>query len=151
MLSREEISAYRAWAALRKGQQSAFWLPSWQHDLVQSTPLGAGDVRLVIQSQNYTKFQFPQASRRYLCFTMLDGSGIRYYRKVTEATVGATTETLVLDSPLSNSAVTVAGSCMISFLQLVRLSTDEPELTWASQDVAEIQLDCIELPLEVTA
>lgn len=147
---RAEIAAYRAWLALRRGQQAPFWLPTWQHDLIQAIDTPAGSASIVVAKTGYTRYQYPHAARRYLCVTMLDGSGTRLYRHVVTATEGDTTETLLLDSALNPGAAVPAGGAMVSFLQLVRLATDEPELTWASRDVAEVQLDCVELPLEVT-
>jgi hypothetical protein len=147
---RAEIAAYRAWVARRRGRQAPFWLPTWQHDLVQALDAPAGSAALVVQKTGYTRYQFPQGARRYLCVTMLDGSGARYYRHVVSAAEGDTTETLGLDSPLSLTAAVAVGSCMVSFLQLVRLASDEPELAWHTRDVAEAQFDCVELPLEVT-
>ncbi|MBN2317924.1 MAG: hypothetical protein JXR49_02555 [Acidobacteria bacterium] len=147
--NREEIAAYRAWTALRKGRQAAFWLPSSQHDLVQAVDLSAGVTNLIVKKTGYMRYQYPLAARRYLCFTMLDGSGTRYYRKVTASDEGTDTETLTLDSALSGSEDVPAGSCMISFLMLVRLATDEPEIVWSSRDVAEVLLELVEVPLEI--
>jgi hypothetical protein len=151
LLDRAQIAAFRAWYALRKGRQNPFWISSWRHDLIQAATLEAGNVNLVIEKTGYAKYQFPHLARRYLCFHMLDGSGIQYYRKIDSASEGATTETLVLSSALSASVAIPAGGCMISFLRLVRLDTDEQELTWHSRDVAETMLELVELPLEVPA
>lgn len=151
LTDRAEIAACRAWFALRKGRQRPFWVSSWRHDMVQAATLEAGNVNLVIEKTGYAKYQFPHLARRYLCFHMLDGSGIRYYRKIDSASEGATTETLVLSSALSASAAIPAGGCMISFLRLVRLDADDQELTWHSRDVAETMLELVELPLEVPA
>jgi hypothetical protein len=151
LTDRAEITSFRAWYSLRKGQQRPFWVSSWRHDLVQAATLEAGNVNLIIEKTGFTKYQFPYLARHYLCFHMLDGSGIRYYRKIIQASEGVTTETLVLSSALSASAVVPVGGCMISFLRLVRLATDEQELTWHSRDVAEAPLDLLELPLEVPA
>ena len=150
LLNRNEIAAARAWFALRKGQQKAFWVPTWKHDLIQATDLVAGNANLVIENTGYTRYQYPQPARRYLRFAMLDGSGTWYYRKVTGSSEGGGTETLVLSSALSAVNPVPAGSCMISFLRLVRLASDELELAWHSRDVAEIPLEFIELPLEVS-
>lgn len=147
--TRAEIAAYRAWAALRKGRCAAFWLPTWQHDLVQAVAIGPGSNTVVVQRTGYSQHQWPNAARRYLCVAMLDGTGARHYRKVTAAVASDTTDVLTLDEAFGPTTAIPVGSCMISFLQLVRLSTDEPELTWYSRDVAEVTLDCVEVPFEV--
>lgn len=147
---RSEIAAYRAWAALRKGRQKAFWAPTWRHDIVQREDLAAGGINLVIEKTGYARYQYEHAARRYLCFAKLDGSGDRCYRKVTAVYDGDSEDTLVLDAALSETQSIAAGSCMISFLRLVRLAADDPELTWHSRDVAEASLEFQELPLEVT-
>lgn len=151
LTDRAEIAAFRSWYALRKGRQKPFWLSSWRNDLIQAATLEAGNVNLVIAKAGFTKYQFPHRARRYLCFHMLDGSGIRHYRKIDSASEGPTTETLVLSSSLSASAAVPAGGCMISFLHLVRLAVDDQELIWHSRDVAEALLELVELPLEVPA
>jgi hypothetical protein len=145
---RVEIAAYRAWGALRRGRQTPFWLPTWQHDLIQAEDLEAGGFMIAIAKTGYVPYQFPQGARRALCITMLDGSGARYYRRVLYAMEGDTTDTLILDGPLNPDAAIPAGTCMLSFLQLVRLNTDELELVWSSRDVAEVQLECQDVPFE---
>jgi hypothetical protein len=151
MASREEIAAYRSWMALRKGRAQAFWLPTWQHDLVQADLLAAGSASLIVKPTGYTRFQFPHTARRYLCFSMLDGSSTRYCRRITNAQDNGGSETLTLSSALFPDRILQPGECMISFLHLVRLATDEPELVFHSRDVAEVQLDCVEVPLEISS
>jgi hypothetical protein len=149
--SRAEIANYRAWLALRKGQQKSFWMPSWQNDLVQINTTSAGEPTLVIEKSGYTAFQYSQPARRYLAIRMLDGTGRVFYRKVVSSSDGGNIETLTLDSELSATEDILPGSTMVSFLNRVRLANDEPELNWHARDVAEVVLDLIELPLEVTA
>ena len=147
--SRDEITACRAWLALRRGRLTPFWLPSGQHDLVLAADVAPGSVTMVIQASGYTRYQFPAAARRYLCVTLLDGSGTRYYRRVTAAVAGVGTETLTLDAAFGPTTVIPAGRSRISFLHLVRLASDAPELQWHTRDTAEIALECVELPGEV--
>ena len=149
MHGRAEIDAFRQWLAARKGACVPFWMPSWQHDLVMAEDVVPGVAGLQAQKTGYAKYQYPQASRRYLCFTILDGTGAKYYRKVIAADESANRETLTLDS--APDALIPAEHCMVSFLMLVRLSTDDPELVWHSRDVAEVVLDFVELPKEVPA
>ncbi len=148
---RNEIAAARAWFSLRKGQQKAFWLPTGKHDLIQASTIEAGNTNLVVQNTGYVRYLHDHAARRYLCFAMLDGSGARYFRKVVNASEGSETETLALDSALNPAKPITPGSCMISFMRPARLAADDIELAWHSRDVAETQIEMIELPLEASA
>ena len=147
---RQEIADYRAWLALRKGRHHAFWLPTWQNDLVLNATINAGTPSLAIEQTGYINFQYARACRRYLAFIMLDGTGRKFYRKVTDAVRVGSVETLTLDNFLDENNDIQPGSVMLSFLNLVRLDNDEPELQWYTRDAADVMLDFSEVPLEVT-
>ena len=148
-IDRNEVAELRAWFALRRGRHQAFWAPTWRHDLIQAVPLEAGNRNLTIRWSGYSRYQFPQPARRYLRFAMLDGSGVNYYCRVTDAYESGSTEVLVLDGPATSLHRLDVGSCMISFLRLVRLASDDLGFTWHTRDVAESSLEFIEVPLEV--
>ncbi len=148
MEGRAEIQAYRDFITARKGTVVPFWVPTWKHDMeLVADILNTGNT-LTISRMGYTKFMFAQPARRHLAI-FLPGSSTPYYRKITAASEAASTETLTLDA---NIPVTVPkDGSMVSFLTLVRLAVDDPELAWHNRDVAEALLDFVELPREVPA
>lgn len=151
MFGRPAIDEYKQFIDRCKGACNAFWSPSWKHDLVAASPISAGSATLRIQKSAYTQFMWPARSRRYLAFVLLDGSQQIIYRKVIASQESGATEILTLDNSVLNDKTVPAGQMMISFLQLVRLAADDPQLTWINRDVAEAMLDFVELPMEVPA
>jgi hypothetical protein len=141
------VTTLRAFILKRFGQLVPFWTPTWDQDLVLSTDVGATDPAIVIQSVYYTRFFFPIKSRRYIAFIPQNG-GANVYRKITGSIDnGNGTETLTLDSP---TGVTFPkSSTMLSFLTLSRLASDDAEIDWMTNDVAQAELTFQEVPREV--
>jgi len=144
---REEIAEFRAWFARRSGRLVPFWLPTWQHDLFLHQLTGASMASIAFRKTGYAKYQFEKPARRYIRIALLDGSGRRYYRRITAAVEGTDAETLTLDSPVGIALR--PDMCMISFLHLVRSASDAAEISWITRDVAEVKLEFVELPKEV--
>ena len=143
MHGRAEIAAFRTFFAARKGRLVPFRVPTWQHDLELAAPVSAQSTTIVIKNTWYTPYQFENPARRHLCFIFLDGSGRKIYREVIAAVESRSTETLTLDSPLG---VNIAPDmCMVSFLNLVRLASDSVELVWITSEVAEAELEFVEI------
>jgi len=141
------VTTLRAFILKRFGQLVPFWTPTWDQDLVLSADLGATDPAMSIQSVYYTRFFFPIKSRRYIAFIPQNG-GAPVYRKITGSVDnGNGTETLTLDSP--TGVPFAKSSTMISFLTLSRLASDDAEIDWMTNDVAEAELTFQEVPREV--
>jgi len=147
MHGRAEIAAFRAFFAARKGRLVPFRVPSWQHDLELAAPVRAQDTTVVIKNTWYATYQFQNPARRHLCFILMDGSGRKIYRKVIDAVEDNSTETLKLDSP--PGATLTPDTCMVSFLNLVRLASDSVELVWITNEVAEAELEFVEVLYEL--
>jgi hypothetical protein len=143
------VTTLRAFVLKRFGQLVPFWTPTWDQDLVLSSDVGATDTSIVIKSVYYTRFFFPLTSRRYIALIPQNG-GSNVYRKITNAVDnGNGTETLTLDSP---TGVTFSKTTtMVSFLTLSRLASDDAEIDWMTNDVAQAELQFQELPREVPA
>lgn len=140
---------FRAFVRARFGQLRPFWIPTWDQDLVLHVDVGATDSGITIDSEFYTRFLFPSVARRFVAFIPTDGSG-NVYRKITGSTDnGDGTESLVLES--STGKVFLKDHTQVSFLTLVRLSSDEVELTWSTSDFAQSTLQFQEVPHEVPA
>lgn len=151
MEGRAEIQDYRDWLDRGRGACAAFWLPGRKHDLVVTQDVTANVAGLQIANQGYTRLQFPDRARRYLALYALDGTRRAFYRKVTAAVEGGSTEALTLDTAVITTGTIPVDQVMASFLTLVRLAVDDPELIWNSRDCAEVTLPFVELPLEVPA
>lgn len=146
MDGRVEVQAYRDFLSGQLGACVPFWVPSWRNDLVLSQDVPANSASFLIKRSSYTKFQFSAKSRRYIAVIMPDRT--KYYRKITTAVDGTNTESITLDSGVP---VIMPQATVISFLSLVRLSFDDPQLMWHNSNLAEVTLDFTELPLEVPA
>jgi hypothetical protein len=141
------ITAFRAFILRRFGRLNPFWIPTWDQDLVLFTDVGSGDSGIRIDSEFYSRFFFPNPSRRFIAFIPIDGSG-NVYRKITAASDnGDGTENLVLDSATGKNFA--ASSTMISFLTLARLGSDLAAIKWDSTEHAESLLSLVEVPREL--
>jgi hypothetical protein len=140
-------TTFRAFILKRFGQLVPFWTPTWDQDLVLANDVGATDGSIIIQNVFYTRFFFPLNSRRYIAFIPQNG-GANVYRKITAAVDnGNGTETLTLDS--ATGTAFAQGTTMISFLTLSRLASDDSEIDWMTNDVAQAELSFQEVPREV--
>lgn len=141
------VTTFRAFILKRFGRLNSFWLPTWDQDLVLNGDVGSTDTGIVIKSEFYSRFFFPDQSRRFIAFIPTSGSG-NVYREITAAEDnGNGTESLVLDSPTGKAFP--AASTMVSFLTLARLGSDEVEIEWETADHAGANLELQELPREV--
>ena len=142
--TKAEIAALKAWLDTRKGQAVPFWMPTWRADLLLASTIQAVDTAISVQPTGYTQFLWPYPSRRHVAIQ--PSGSVRYYRRITGATDLGTSETLNLSASLG---VQVSTAALVSFLTLCRLATDEPELTYLTDSVAEARLPFIEIPAEV--
>lgn len=141
------VTTFRAFLLRRFGQLNPFWIPTWDQDLVLSANIGVTDTGIVIESEFYSRFFFPNPARRFIAFIPTDGSG-NIYREITASQDnGNGTESLTLDSP-TGKAFTV-GNVMISFLTLARCASDDNEIEWLTADHAEVNLELQEVPREL--
>ncbi len=143
--SRTELAQFRRFIDARRGRQRAFWMPTWQADLVATTDCST--TTLVVESVEYAGRMFPNAARKHLALVNHDRT--MHIRGVTAALDNGTTESLTLDA--APSATVVAGKSLIAFLLLVRLQTDVVELVYKSGDHMEATIQVLEVPLEAPA
>jgi hypothetical protein len=141
------VTKFRAFLLGQFGQLSPFWIPTWDQDLVLAHDLGSADTGVTIASEFYTRFLFPAKARRYLAFIPADGSG-NVYAKVTAAVdVGDGTEILTLEA--APGKVFPKATTQVSFLTFARLASDDSEIEWFSNDLAQATLRFQEVPTEV--
>jgi len=150
--TRALVRSLEAWYDTVLGAARAFWLPSYQHDLVPATDMAAGSSTLVIRRIGYSDRLFPVLARRHLAF--LTHAGGLTHRLVTAAMddgAAAGTETLTLDDTVPTAFPTDRTGGMIAVLRLVRLAEDAVEVAHHRAGLAEVELGFRELPSEVEA
>ena len=146
MADRAAVAEFRAFVAARKGAAVPFWFPSWRSDLQLRTDAASTDTTLTIDAIGYTKYLFPQRSRRFVAFILSDS---KIYREIVNANDpgDGVSETITIDS--APGVALPAASTLICFLFLCRLESDEVKITWHTSSVAEASLAFREIPREV--
>ena len=148
LADRDSIATFRAFLDRRKGRLSPFFAPSWDQDLILARDVQATDSSLRVRAIGYSRFLFPSGSRRDLA--LVSKAGDRAYVRVTNAVDnGDGTETLTLAAPIGTAFF--APWTQVSFLELVRLGSDDVELDWSSSAFATATLATVEVPREVPA
>ena len=142
-ITKAEIRAFKEWLAVRRGRLVPLWVPTWRRDLLLAQAVGAHDSGISIQSCGYTQYAFPRAARQHLAFVLPDGS--MAYRRVTSSQAGGSTETLTLSAPLGQG---LPASSLICYLTYCRLDSDEIELAYITDAIAEAALRFVEIPEE---
>lgn len=142
--TRAMIRTMEDWLLARRGRAIPFWIPSWRQDLELVQDVGAVDSQITIRWIGYSVFYYGTTNvRRHLMFWT---PGARYYRKITSAVDnGDGTETLGISSALG---VTFGKATPLSFLLYCRLDSDEVEISYANDSVAECTLPYVEIPEE---
>lgn len=141
--SKAEVAGLKAWFDVRRGRLVPVWLLTGRRDLLVAQPIGASDLTLGVAACGFTRHAFPQPARRHLAILL--PSGAMAYRRVTDALDAGATETLTLSASLGE--VLPAGA-WLSYLTLCRLASDDLELHWVTDEVAEAQLRFVEIPQE---
>jgi hypothetical protein len=149
MLNHSQVTTLRGFFLARLGKLFPFWIPTWDQDLIMSQDAVLGDSGIKIKSEFYTRFMFPNNARRYLALIPFDLSGT-VYRKITSSVDnGDGTETLGFDATLPKAFP--AAHTMVSFLVFARLDSDDVEIEWLNNDLAQTTLEMTEVPNEAPA
>lgn len=110
------------WLAVRSGQSTPLWIPSYENDLQAVSKSGS---TLTIESIGYSQHYNLHSARRDVCFILNDGSFT--CRRITDAVDnGDGTETLTFD----DSVPTLTDVDRVSWLKYCRLNGDEVEFEW---------------------
>lgn len=141
--NRAEIRAFQAWLAVRRGRLVPLWVPTWRRDLLLVQGVGASDPGISIQPCGYTQYAFLQKARQHVSFFLPDGS--LACRRVLQAQDNGASETLTLASALGQAAPV---GTLVCFLTYCRLASDDVELTYITDSIAEAQLHFVEIPEE---
>lgn len=138
-----EINALEGFFNRCKGRAFPFWVPSFRQDLTLANSAMASDMSISVNQIGYVQWLWRHKARRNIA--LRNHSGIWAYRQVTSCSLSLVNESLVLNSQLgSNFNI---GS-MVSWLLYCRMYSDQWEITYHSQNVAEAIIQVIELPGE---
>jgi hypothetical protein len=135
---------WRAWFAEREGRRRGFWVPTWLTDyfVVQDYAAGALTIRVKFFGIG-TKIAFGAQFRH---IALIDRNGkFELYRIDSSAVVGDF-EDLTLDRVLDTALVASQTICCGALF--ARLADDVIEFNYISGDVAKVDLNFVELPVE---
>lgn len=128
-----------------RGRWRNVWVPSFQMDLMQASDHAANFSSLTIPFAYYTERHFPYEARRHLAF--ITPTTITHRRVTAAVDNGDGSETLTLDGVVATAFP--LGFGMISFLRLMRLTSDILSIRYDSTFAAQCTLPFVELPNEV--
>lgn len=135
LASRAEVVALRAWLHARAGRLVPFWSPTQGDDIEVLAPIGASDTAITIRNIGYKRYIDGRVDRRHVVIETK--AGTRYYRTITAASeIDDDTEMLAIDSALG-ATIQVADLKRVRFMHLVRLDSDDVEIEWYSDQIAQ--------------
>ena len=135
--SKSEIQAYFAFFDEMMGRWGAFWVPSWQDDIVVTAAFEANATTFIIENIEYADYWLDNdVTGRYLFFLFPDGT--QAYRKIMTAPSGTS---ITLGSEIGKAcSAGELGALLVSFLYLVRFDQDEAEIKYDTEDVGTAEI-----------
>jgi len=138
---RTAIKDLRQFVSRMRGQQRAFWVPAYiaEYELIGTYAAGAATVDIKAMGFG-AKWDFGNQFRHIcvLSVSKLEAYGVTGYS-------GTTTETLALSRPLDTG---IDSRTIICPLLLMRLASERIDFSYASDEVALVQFDMLEIPSE---
>jgi hypothetical protein len=120
-------ASFRALMYLLKGRWGELWVPSYQMDILLAADISSGANTILIQNIGYSTYAAAAQNRQDIRIELY--SGTIYYMRITGATAtSATTETLSMGTTFA-TGIPAATVRRISFMTLMRLSSDTIEIT----------------------
>jgi len=139
----DEWTAFRAFHDSVLGAFGAWWVPSFQQDLVPVGPIADDDDEIIIEDVGYADLFFSDPNRRQIAFVQ---PNLSFLKRTIIAAVNNEdgTETITLNEPLGIPFVqnNANGIC---FLWYGRFSDDASRTEWMDADRATISIAMIEL------
>lgn len=137
---RTKIDDFRAFLGRRKGQQKAFYLPSWHDDFVITKGVGQADSAIYVKDNEFRLQVGIDPAREVLMIRLVDGT--IFFRKIVGISSDGSNTILTLDSPF-NRAITVDQFRNAFMLMKTRFATDDVNLVWRSNEVAVVDTTLI--------
>ena len=133
--SREDIYNVVKFFDECKGRYEDFWYPTWTDDVVITAPFTNTDTTITIEDIEWDSYyKYNDAYGRFVLIVLPDGTEV--IRKVISA---PTSTSLQLDSAIGYTVTSTYG-VMCTFLVFGRFSTDDIEVTYVTEEVAESEL-----------
>jgi len=142
LTSKEEIKDIIDFFNSNMGRLNAFWVPTWQKDVVVTEAFASTDTIITIEDADYVNAWLANKSiGRHLLFNFPDGS--QSIRAVQDA---PDTITLLLDAEVGTDCEENAlSSLSVSFVYYVRFESDTLNLKYLTNCAAQTELSFITL------
>lgn len=137
----------------REGRLRPFWVPTWRPDLTLAADyIDPSDTLEVVyvQASRLTAAIAQDSRRNHLVVIRPDGTPLQPFSWNAMVDNLDGTETLTLTNRPGQTLLE-ADRYMLSWLQLMRLDTDEPMVTWFNPDLAEVTFPVVTVPRETPA
>lgn len=126
LFGRAEHTWFRSLLYTLAGRSMPMWVPSWATDLLAVGTIAGGSKQLTVEWAGYTIYGLGRPNRTDLRIELHDGTVL--YRGITDATTAGNTEVLVLDQPLTSTALPASEIRVISFLALCVGASDKVDI-----------------------
>lgn len=134
ILTRAERWAARRWIHSRRGRQKAFWLPSWNPDLILLEDVGPTGAALTVRPIGYPLYY----GVKDIMVQLKNGS--RVFARVLSGSVDSNGNEVLSLADQVGTGFTVADVELICFMSHVRLNTDRVEIrhTYAGRAITVV-------------
>lgn len=143
LVGREAVADACATLLQRQGRAQAFWSPTWQADLRLTSPVTAGADSVAVAALGYMDRYALRQGRRDLALWHKPTRTL-YARRILLATSAGGVETLQLDATIPVAGA--ASDWVVSWLELVRLDSDDVEIAWERPALARVAVAVREIP-----
>jgi hypothetical protein len=134
-LSRADAVYMKRWLWTRRGRARAIWVPTFAEDMVLLSTISISSSLMVLKAAGLVHFAAGGVHRRDVRIKLHDGTV--FYRRLSDfVTIDDESERVTMNAPLGRE-VRPDEIEAISWLTLLRLDTDGPEIAWQTAGVAE--------------
>lgn len=133
----QEVWEFKSFLAARKGKRVPFYMPTFENNL---RIRGTGTLGTPIEVES-DEIAGQGSTRTTIAVSLLDGTWL--FRTIVGSSIDSSGNTQVsLNIPLNVDAATID---FISFMGLKRLTSDQIEITWAPNNVANVVVPITEI------
>ena len=143
LVGREAVAGYIATLLERQGRAQAHWTPTWTADLRLTSPVAAGAASVAVAAVGYMDRYALRQGRRDIALWHKPSRTL-YARRILLATSSSGVETLQLDATIPVAGA--PGDWVVSWLELVRLDSDDVEIAWERSALARVSVAVREIP-----
>ncbi|HCF3663722.1 TPA: hypothetical protein NID01_000548 [Pseudomonas aeruginosa] len=132
---RQQIKAFRQALGRWRGQARALYVPSWHEDFKVTRVIGASDVGIAVEENEFRSMVGVDPARNRLMLRLENGQ--MFFRKIVGVSTDGTYTLLTIDAPF-NQQIEVNQVRALHLLMRCRLATDRVELVWRTSQVATV-------------